>query len=222
MASLEKTLEQRDPAALNLFHHNARRGDVDAIARSLHVNGQYKPIVVNRGTLTGRPDEVLAGNHTLLGARDLEWETIDCYVIDVDDEAATRISIADNRLGQLGGFDNEELAALLGTFEDLEGTGYTPEEVDALYDLITPPTFDPDPFTSPEPEPERPAEPAPKSSDESVPDASGPRSITLSGLPPKYRTWLGDALARIVEENDMDTPAEALVMIVMSFTGTKP
>ena len=222
MASLEKTLEQRDPAALNLFHRNARRGDVDAIARSLHVNGQYKPIVVNRGTLTGRPNEVLAGNHTLLGARDLGWSSIDCYVIDVDDEAATRINIADNRTSQLGGFDNAELAALLDTFEDLEGTGYTGQELEDLHALITPPTFDPDPFTSPEPEPEQPADPAPKSSDESVPDASGPRNIALSGLPPKYRTWLGETLARIVEENDMDTPAEALVMIVMSFTGTKP
>lgn len=205
---------------LTLFHRNARRGDVDAIAESLTANGQYAPVTVNVGTLTGRPYEVLAGNHTTMAARQVGWSSIDCYVIDVDDEHATRINLNANKLTQLGGFDNAELDALLSTFEDLAGTGYTPEEVDAIHALITPPTFDPDPFS--EPEPEQSNEPAPKSSDESVPGASGPRSITLSGLPPKYRTWLGDTLARIVEENDMDTPAEALVMIVMSFTGTKP
>lgn len=39
------------------YHRNPRRGDVDAIARSLAVNGQYRPIVVNIGTHTGRPLE---------------------------------------------------------------------------------------------------------------------------------------------------------------------
>ncbi|MDX3097732.1 hypothetical protein PV417_24845 [Streptomyces sp. ME19-03-3] len=42
-------------------HPNPRTGDVDAIAESLRVNGRYKAIVVNRGTHTGRPNEVLAG-----------------------------------------------------------------------------------------------------------------------------------------------------------------
>lgn len=48
---------------LNHYHKNPRRGNVEKVAESLKSNGQFKPIVVNRGTLTGRPNEILAGNH---------------------------------------------------------------------------------------------------------------------------------------------------------------
>src|SRR5262249_21972971 len=48
------------------YARNPRRGDLAAIKRSLEVNGQYRPIVVNR-----RTGEVLAGNHTWLAAREL-------------------------------------------------------------------------------------------------------------------------------------------------------
>ncbi|WP_233717036.1 hypothetical protein [Mycolicibacterium vinylchloridicum] len=42
---------------------------MDAIAESLSQSyGQYRTIVVNKGTLTGRPNEVLAGDHTLMAA----------------------------------------------------------------------------------------------------------------------------------------------------------
>jgi ParB-like chromosome segregation protein Spo0J len=61
---------------LRTYQRNPRQCDPTAIARSLAVNGQYRPIVVNKGTYTGRPNEVLAGNHTLIAARDLGWEHI--------------------------------------------------------------------------------------------------------------------------------------------------
>ena len=64
-----RDLLEFDTDELNPYHLNPRRGDVEAIARSLAVNGQYRPIVVNLVTLTGRPLEVLAGNHTLRGAK---------------------------------------------------------------------------------------------------------------------------------------------------------
>lgn len=56
---------------LNRFHKNARRGDVEAIMGSIVANGVYRPIYVNKGTYTGRPLEVLAGNHTLEAMRRL-------------------------------------------------------------------------------------------------------------------------------------------------------
>lgn len=74
---------------LNLFHKNPRQGDITAIAESLAVRGQYRPIVVNEGTLTGRPLEVLAGNHTLLAgnhtllaAIQLGWTTIQATTVE--------------------------------------------------------------------------------------------------------------------------------------------
>lgn len=221
MASHQKTLEYLDPRVLNLFHRNARRGDVAAIARSLHVNGQYRPIVVNRGTLTGRPNEVLAGNHTLLGARDLGWLSIDCYVIDVDDDAATRINIVDNRTSQLGGFDDEVLAALLQGFGgDLEGTGYTEVELADLEALLAPSNDIALPVS--EPAPEQPAAPAEPVTDTDQDEVSGPRSIPLAGLAPRYLAYLGEQLPALRAEMDVETNADVLVMLVMTHTGIRP
>lgn len=124
---------QAPVAALNHFHRNPRVGNVDAIAQSLRRNGQYRPITVNRGSLTGRPAEVLAGNHTLKAARSLGWQTIAVTWVDVDDEAATRIVLADNRTADLGEYDTRELGTLLLDLDgDLEGTGYEPWDYDSI------------------------------------------------------------------------------------------
>jgi hypothetical protein len=109
------------PATLNTFHRNPRKGDVPAIMASLKAHDQYKPIVVNIGTHTGRPHEVLAGNHTLMAVRELaekypddpRWENVLVHWLDVDDDRCNRIVAADNQTAQLGGFDMEQLAGLL-------------------------------------------------------------------------------------------------------------
>lgn len=119
-------------AELRTYHRNPRRGNVRAIADSLRTNGQYRPVVANRGTHTGRPNEVLAGNHTLLGARDLGWGTVVVSWVDVDDDQAARIVAADNRTADLGAYDDRLLAELLGDLPDLDGTGYDPGDLDDL------------------------------------------------------------------------------------------
>jgi hypothetical protein len=120
---------------LNTFVGNPRRGDVDAIAESLTKHGQYRPIVVNVGTHTGRPMEVLAGNHTMLAARSLGWKHIDVALVDVDEATAKSIVAADNRLADKGGYDEAELLALLESLDDLDGTGYVTDDLQDLRDL---------------------------------------------------------------------------------------
>jgi len=110
---------------LNPYHKNPRVGNVDAVAESLSKNGQFKPIVVNRGAKTGRENEILAGNHTWLGARSLGWDAIACVFVDVGDEEATRIVLADNRTSDMGEYDDRLLASLLEELPDLTGTAYT-------------------------------------------------------------------------------------------------
>jgi hypothetical protein len=117
---------------LHTYHANPRKGDVGAIADSLKVNGQYRPIVVNEGTHTGRPYEVLAGNHTLIAARSLAWTSMACVFVDVDNDAAARIVAADNRTGELGTYDSALLLALLSDLPDLSGTGYGDADLDDL------------------------------------------------------------------------------------------
>ena len=111
--TLVQGLETYRLADLRPYHANPRRGDVAQIARSLSRTGQYRPIVVNAGTKTGRYREVLAGNHTLAAAQKLGWSHLAGSVVDVDDDTAARIVAADNRTAELGGYDDAQLLALL-------------------------------------------------------------------------------------------------------------
>ena len=133
MTTINQTIEV-PTADLNTYITNPRIGNTTEIAKSLTISGQYRAIVVNKGTHTGRPMEVLAGNHTLMAARDLGWDTITAHIVDVDNDQAARIVLADNRTADLGTYDNDVLASLLDDLPDLDGTGYTPEDLDLLTD----------------------------------------------------------------------------------------
>lgn len=119
-------------ADLVSYYRNPRRGNVDLIASSLAKRGQYRPVVVNRGSLTGRPNEILAGNHTWLAAKQLGWAEIYASVVDVDDDGAREIVLADNRLADLGTYDEDVLAELLSQVDDLESVGYSDDDLAEL------------------------------------------------------------------------------------------
>jgi hypothetical protein len=111
---------------------NARQGDVARIAESLRVLGQYRPVVANRGTYTGRPYEILAGHHLVKAAADLGWPTVLVNLVDVDEEGGRRILLADNRTSDLATYDDRSLAELLATLPNLDGTGYEPGDVELI------------------------------------------------------------------------------------------
>lgn len=111
---------------------NARRHDLDVITRSLDKLGQYRPIVVNRGTLTGRPNEILAGHGTVRAAKALGWREVDAVFHDVDDETATNILLVDNRASDLASYDESLLLDLLQGMDDYSITGYSQSDFDAL------------------------------------------------------------------------------------------
>jgi ParB-like chromosome segregation protein Spo0J len=115
---------------LKEFEGNPRKGNVKALVESLEANGQYRPIVVQKSTR-----QILAGNHLWRAAQELGWKTIDVVELDVDDAQAKKIVAADNRLADLGVYDEQKLLDLLGEI-DLVGTGYVPADVDDLLALI--------------------------------------------------------------------------------------
>lgn len=117
---------------LRNYHRNARKSNVAEIEKSLSIHGQYRAIVVNVGTHTGRPNEVLGGNHTLQAARNLGWKTLAVTFVDVDDDQAKRIVLVDNSISDKATFDVDMLTAELQSLEDLEGTGYTDADLDKL------------------------------------------------------------------------------------------
>lgn len=132
MTSIIQETAEVAVADLRPYHKNPRRGDLQAIAESLAKNGQYRAIVVNRGTKTKRKNEVLAGNHTYLAAQQLGWDTLAAHIVDVDEKAAGRIVASDNRTSDLAEYDDVALLQLLQDLGDLEGTGWEPGDVDAL------------------------------------------------------------------------------------------
>lgn len=118
------------------YHKNARIGDIDKIIASLEENGQYKPIVVNVGTHTGRPNEILVGNHTWLASRRLEWEDIYASFIDVTDARAAKINIADNFTQEDGSYDEKILAEQIADLPDTTGIGMDQEQIDTYLSEI--------------------------------------------------------------------------------------
>lgn len=129
---------------LALLPGNPRQGDIGAVSESMRVNGVYQPIIVNRGTHTGRPFEVIAGNHRAQAAQQLDHDTIPAVILDVDDEQAARIALADNRTSDLADYDNDALVAMLQNLPDLTGTGYDGDDLDALLAEMEVPDFAPD------------------------------------------------------------------------------
>lgn len=157
-----ETVKIRD---LNYYYKNPRKGDIEAIANSLKTHGQYKTICVNKGTKTGRPNEILAGNHTIKAARALGWETIEATVIDVDDEAAAKIVIADNRTSDLAENDPAILVDLIESLTDLDGTGWADDELEELAATINELTEPPETLNDPDETPEPPETPKTKLGD---------------------------------------------------------
>jgi len=129
---------------LKLLPGNPRRGSVKAVRKSLVEFGQHKPLVARRveadeGTVIG---EVLIGNHTLMAARELGWDDVAVIWSDDPDAKALARSLADNRVSDLGAYDNDDLAAMMQSVLDadeqlLNAASYTQSDLDALLNEST-------------------------------------------------------------------------------------
>jgi hypothetical protein len=146
--------------SLTRFPGNARRGSTEDIRASIRRVGQYRAIVV-RDCPEGLV--ILAGNHTRDALEAEGYEAARCEVIRCTDDEARRIALADNKLAELGGYDDDALVELLSYLDDdYEGTGWTEEDVEAL---ITPPEPLPPGAGDPDDAPEAPADPVSKPGD---------------------------------------------------------
>lgn len=79
---------------------------------------------------------VIAGNHTLLAARQLGWAEIATVFTDDDDQTARAYALADNRTGELARWDysvlGEHLGELAGADFDMTALGWSEHELEAL------------------------------------------------------------------------------------------
>lgn len=120
-------VEDLHPYSKNTRIHGKR--NLDAIKKSLDAFGQTKPIVVRRETM-----EILCGNGTYEAALALGWKEIQCHIIDIDEERAKALMIADNRTSDLSENDEKNLLDLLQNMDaDMLGlTGFDDAELDKM------------------------------------------------------------------------------------------
>lgn len=131
MKVINEAVEMVAVGDLKLHPRNVNQGDTGAIHQSIERNGFYGTIVAQKST-----GHVLAGNHRLRAAQQSNATELPVVWVDVDDDHALRILLADNRTTRLGVDDPEALADLLqeilsdqGT---LDGTGYDGDALDEL------------------------------------------------------------------------------------------
>lgn len=127
MDLVSQEYELVDVGRLTPHPDNPRRGNAQLIGELIGSNGFYGAVVAQRST-----GHVLAGNHRLAAAVQNGAERLPVIWVDVDDERARRILLADNRSSDQGGYDVQGLLDLLNDLPDLTGTGYVGDDIDAL------------------------------------------------------------------------------------------
>jgi hypothetical protein len=113
-----------EPGSLTAHHGHVRRGNREAIRESINRNGFAGALVANR---RDGKREILVGRHRWEEAAGLGVERVPVLWVDVDENEARRIILADNRTADLGNQDWSALEAVLTDLAGsggLEGTGY--------------------------------------------------------------------------------------------------
>lgn len=213
--AVKELVKLLDPIlVLSHYPGNAKRHDLPEIVASLEANGQYKPIIAQRST-----GHVLVGNGTLDAAIELGWSHIAVQYVDVDDDRARRINLVDNRLGELGGMDEEALLILLGaqaaTVEGLRGSGFDNDYLADLEVLLrergTGDAGDGPGMRS-----------TPPIGDYAGRYAGATVRLLMCDYPNDLYVWLIDGLDKLRASADLDSNAAMIVRLVADATGTEP
>lgn len=125
-----------EPIEKLLVHpRNPRRGDIGAIYESIRENGFYGAVVAQKST-----GYILAGNHRYQAAQQAGAQKIPVIWVDVDDERAIKILLADNRTNDLATYDDNVLTELLQELAGgpgLDGTGFDNDALDELLNELS-------------------------------------------------------------------------------------
>jgi hypothetical protein len=109
---------------------NPNLGDVGAIYTSIEATGFYGAVLVQKSS-----QHIIAGNHRVIAAQQSGATSVPIIELDVDDETALRILLADNRIAALAHNDEVLLTEVLRELAErdaLLGTGYDGDDLDAL------------------------------------------------------------------------------------------
>ena len=116
---IPRTRDDACPIASLLPHpDNDNVGDLDAIEESIRSKGQYKSIIVQASTR-----HICAGNHTWQAMQRLSAETISVDFVDVPDDVALEILLADNATARHATTTADATAAILAKLRSMRPAG---------------------------------------------------------------------------------------------------
>ena len=122
-----------DPSTLPPWNKNPRHNEaaIDKVAKSIQRFGFASPIVAR--TADGR---VIAGHTRLAAALRLGLEDVPVRFLDIDEQLASALALADNKIGEIATWDDETLGQVLAELEqdgmDLGGLGWDEDELDLI------------------------------------------------------------------------------------------
>lgn len=145
MKIANQSFAEVDPKTLQPHPDNPQEGDKEAIAESIEENGFFGYVIVQKST-----NRVIAGWHRCSEAIKAGLETIPAMILDVSDDQAVRILLADNRTQSRmkGSVRNDRLVENLKRIQakkgTIRGTGYSGDHFAKLRKDLEPPPPPPD------------------------------------------------------------------------------
>jgi hypothetical protein len=118
-----------DPGTLNPWDRNPRKneGAVAKVAESIKRFGFGAPLVARRSTR-----ELIAGHTRLKAALKLGLDRVPVRFLDLDEQQAHLLALADNRLGEIAEWDMPSVESLSKDFtlKDIDFTGFSLKNFD--------------------------------------------------------------------------------------------
>lgn len=132
-----------NPNELKEWDKNPRFNDgaVHQVAESIKKFGFATPIVARKEDL-----RIISGHTRLKAAKSLNLKEVPVRLLDVTDEQADALALADNRLGEIAAWDDGLLAEVLEDLKenefDIDVLGFSQQELDQLIGEWEDPFYD--------------------------------------------------------------------------------
>jgi ParB/RepB/Spo0J family partition protein len=128
-----------DPAVLVPWDRNPRNNEhaVSKVAESITAYGFASPIVARKSD-----NRVIAGHTRLKAAQQLDLKQVPVRYVDLTDDQASALAIADNKLGEIATWNEDELSAILNDLNeagaDLDALGWQEGELNEIMENLEP------------------------------------------------------------------------------------
>jgi hypothetical protein len=102
--------------------------EFENLKKSLKKYGCVRPLIINK-----KNKVLISGHQTVRAAKELDFKELPVLYVDLDEVNEKKLNLALNRIS--GEWDYEKLSSILGSFDNLEYTGFSQAEYTAMGDF---------------------------------------------------------------------------------------